>query len=116
MCSATGLRKVWLLSFGNRRNMSMKTFFMICLFAFATISLPANAGLAGKGGVKDIYNNGKIRGNPSYLIECYKGSRVVVRVSDRWTDRLGYSFSNTFKEMNIHRFAKDLCHGQLPSG
>lgn len=89
----------------------MKNIFAFSLLAFAILTSPANAGLAGKGGVKDIYNNGPIRGNPSYKIVCYQGSRVVVRKTDHWTDRLGYSFSNTFKHMNIQQFAYDLCYG-----
>lgn len=89
----------------------MKSIFTSSLLVFALLTFPANAGLAGKGGVKEIYNNGLIRGNPSYKIVCNKGERVVVRKENRWTDSLGYGFSITFSQMNIQRFAIDLCHG-----
>lgn len=89
----------------------MKSVFTSSVLVFALLTFPANAGLAGKGGVKDIFNNGLIRGNPSYKIVCEEGERVVVRKENRWTDSLGYGFSITFSKMNIQQFAYDLCTG-----
>lgn len=89
----------------------MKSVFTSSLLVFALLTFPANAGLAGKGGVKDIYNNGLIRGYQSYKIVCEEGERVVVRKDNYWTDSLGYGFSITFSHMNIQRFAIDLCSG-----
>ncbi|MBL4727207.1 MAG: hypothetical protein JKY83_11150 [Rhizobiaceae bacterium] len=90
----------------------MKRVFTSSLLVFALLTIPANAGLAGKGGVKDIFNNGLIRGHQSYKVVCnIKGDRVVVRKDNRWTDSLGYGFSITFSKMNIQQFANDLCAG-----
>lgn len=90
----------------------MKSVFTSSILAFALLTIPANAGLAGKGGVKEIHNNGLIRGHQSYRIICNKkGERVVVRKETYWTDSLGYGFSITFSKMNIQQFAYDLCSG-----
>ncbi|MFK5980350.1 MAG: hypothetical protein QM488_15825 [Rhizobiaceae bacterium] len=89
----------------------MKSVFTSSVLAFALLTIPANAGLAGKGGVKEIHNNGLIRGHQSYKIICEKGERVVVRKENYWTDSLGYGFSITFSKMNIQQFAYDLCSG-----
>ncbi|MBL4890338.1 MAG: hypothetical protein JKX91_00625 [Rhizobiaceae bacterium] len=89
----------------------MKIVFASSILAFALLAIPANAGLAGKGGVKEIHNNGQIRGHQSYKVICEKGDRVVVRKENRWTDSLGYGFSITFSKMNIQQFAYDLCYG-----
>lgn len=90
----------------------MKSVFTSSLLVFALLTIPANAGLAGKGGVKDIYNNGLIRGYQSYKVVCKEGERVVVRKDNYWTDSLGYGFSITFSKMNIQQFAYDLCYSQ----
>ncbi|PCI04053.1 MAG: hypothetical protein COB78_06840 [Hyphomicrobiales bacterium] len=91
----------------------MKSVFTSSFLVFALLTFPANAGLAGKGGVKEIHNNGLIRGHQSYKVICKtKGDRVVVRKENRWTDSLGYGFSITFSKMNIQQFAYDLCYGQ----
>lgn len=89
----------------------MKRVFTSTLLVFALLTIPANAGLAGKGGVKEIYNNGLIRGHQSYKIVCEKGARVVVRKGTYWTDSLGYGMSQTFSQMNIQQLAYDLCSG-----
>ncbi len=83
---------------------------ILSLALLAAVSLPVQAGQVGSGGVKEVRNNGNISGNPSYLITCRSGgNKVVIRKNGKWTDGLGYSFSNSTWNLSLQSFSSKMC-------
>lgn len=70
---------------------------------------PGVSGQIGSGGVSAIKANGQISGNPSWSIRCNSGSGVVIRKDGKWTDSLGYSYSDRLWSLSLEDFAKVMC-------
>ncbi len=83
---------------------------MVSLVAvLGVMATPSFAGQIGSGGVSSIKNNGNISGNPSYSIRCNSGSGVVIRKDGKWTDSIGYSYSDRLWSLSLENFAKKMC-------
>lgn len=61
----------------------------------------------------DVRNNGTISGNPSYVVECSWGNKTIIRKGNKWTDDLGYSFSDRTWALDLKSFAERLCRRQM---
>lgn len=60
-------------------------------------------------GVRSIRDNGRINGDPSWVITCTSSSRVVRRRGNTWTDDTGHTFSDRLWSLPLEDFARKLC-------